>query len=127
MMIIDGSERIIWSMWIMLSWIRSWGLNKNQPEYLRNFQAKILISTSHFSSQFPAHPSHNVLYVQMMIADGSERIIWSMWIMLSWICSWGFNKNQPSYLLLLNYSKPKSSSAPAISPTNVLLIHPIMS
>jgi hypothetical protein len=23
-------------------------------------------------------------YVQMKIIDGSERIIWSMWIMLSW-------------------------------------------
>jgi hypothetical protein len=69
----------------MLSWIISWGLNKNQQGYLPNFQAKILISTSHFSSQCPAHPSHNVLYVQMMIIDVSEKIIWSMWIMLSWI------------------------------------------
>jgi hypothetical protein len=60
MMIFDGCERIIWQIWIMLSWMSSWSLNKNQP-HLPYFQAKILTSTSHFSNQYPARPFHHVL------------------------------------------------------------------
>jgi hypothetical protein len=62
-------------------------------------------------------------YVKLMIIDGSERIIWSMWIMLSWIGSLGLDKNQPHCPTV----EPKSSLAPAISPTNILLIYSIMS
>jgi hypothetical protein len=60
MMIIDGSERVIWSNWIMVSWIRVHGLGLEQP-HLPNFGAKILISASLFSNQHPAHPFHHVL------------------------------------------------------------------
>jgi hypothetical protein len=61
----------------------------------------------------------------MMIIDGSERIIWPMWIMLSWNCGLGMDQNLATFAL--NYFAPKSSSAPAISPSNILLIHSIMS
>jgi hypothetical protein len=47
-------------MWIMLGWVSSGGLMKNQP-HLPNFQAKILISTSHSFNEYPAHPFHHVL------------------------------------------------------------------
>jgi hypothetical protein len=82
----DGSERIIWSMWIMVSWITVCGLEQKISH--------ILCPTSEpKSSSAPAISPTNILlihsimpwYVQMMIMDGSERIIWSMWIMLSWI------------------------------------------
>jgi hypothetical protein len=62
---------------------------------------------------------------KMMITDGSERIIWSTWIMLSWIAVRAWTKI--SFHICCPTSKPKSSSAPAISQTKVLLIHPITS
>jgi hypothetical protein len=46
-----------------------------------------------------------------------------MWIMLSWIGSLGLDKNQPHCPTV----EPKSLLAPAISPTNILLIYSIMS
>jgi hypothetical protein len=63
MMMIDGSENIIWSVWFMLSWnsSRVWAEDKHHPQ-LPNFQAKIPISTIiHFSIQHPAHSFHHVL------------------------------------------------------------------
>ena len=60
MMIFDGSDRIIWPMRIMLSGFVVWAWDKIQP-HLHNFRAEILISTGHFSIQYPAHPFHHVL------------------------------------------------------------------
>jgi hypothetical protein len=36
----DGSEGIIWPMWMVLSLSKGWGLNKNQPHLLKTYKPK---------------------------------------------------------------------------------------
>jgi hypothetical protein len=55
-----------------------WELDAKSATFAQ-LRAKILISTSHSSNQYPAHPVHHVL----ICPEKDKRIIiWSMWIML---------------------------------------------
>ena len=113
-MVLKGSSGSCWSCWVGFSIGMSKKICHTEPK----------------SSSAPAISPTNILlihsimswYVQMMIIDASEMIIWSMSIMLIWISHWHFKKNHH----ICPTSEPKSSSAPAISPTNILLIHSII-
>jgi hypothetical protein len=84
MILIDGCDGVTWPIWYVLGWICGWDVVKTSCIYPTS-ESKSCHSPS--ISPINILLVHTIIlqYVHMMLIDGCDGVIWSIWYVVGWI------------------------------------------